>query len=167
MRRTTPVLTTAILAVIGVGGFATTIRADNPPPVPLADKQEDQPMHEAHRSLLLARYALNHAAHDFAGHRAKAHQLAEDALKHVDQGLGRDPDKDKLTDKEKSEIEEQFRKRGDDPRGVMEIGLAHLQHAKTQLTAAAHDYEGHRAHAVELVDQAIHEVHAGLAAEKK
>ena len=167
MRSTTPVLTTAILAMIGVGGFGTPLRASNYPPVPLAEKQEDRPIHEAHRSLLMARHALDHAAHEFAGHRTKAHQATEDALQQVDQALGRRWENDKLTDSQKSEVEEQFRKRGDDPRGVMEIGLDHLQTAKAQLTAAAHDYEGHRARAVELVEKAIHEVHAGLASEKQ
>lgn len=46
----------------------------------------------------------------------------------------------------------------------MQKALADLQHARTELDAAAHDKEGHRGRAVQYVDQAMGEVRAGIAA---
>ena len=42
-----------------------------------------------------------------------------------------------------------------------------LEHAKGDLEKAAHDFGGHRAKALELTEQAIQEVKAGLAYDKK
>ncbi len=42
--------------------------------------------------------------------------------------------------------------------------LAHLREARAALVAANHNKEGHRVRAIEIVDKAIVEVQAGLAA---
>jgi hypothetical protein len=46
----------------------------------------------------------------------------------------------------------------------MQKALADLQNARAELDAAARDKGGHRGRAVQYVDQAIGEVHAGIAA---
>jgi len=42
-----------------------------------------------------------------------------------------------------------------------------LENAEKQLQQAAHDYNGHRTKAIELVDQAIKEINEGIASDKK
>lgn len=49
----------------------------------------------------------------------------------------------------------------------MEKALEHLEHAKAQLQKAEHDRGGHRAKAVELTNQAMTEVRAGMAFDDK
>ncbi len=49
----------------------------------------------------------------------------------------------------------------------MRRALHALESAKRDLEKAAHDFQGHRAKALELTNQAIGEVKAGLAADKK
>jgi hypothetical protein len=49
----------------------------------------------------------------------------------------------------------------------MRHALHALERAKGDLEHAAHDYGGHRAKALELTEQAIQEVKAGLAYDKK
>jgi hypothetical protein len=46
----------------------------------------------------------------------------------------------------------------------MHSALGDLQNARNELNAAAHDKGGHRSRAAQLVDEAIGEVHAGIAA---
>ena len=46
----------------------------------------------------------------------------------------------------------------------MQKALADLQAARAELNAAAHDKQGHRGRAIQIVDQAIGEVRAGIAA---
>lgn len=46
----------------------------------------------------------------------------------------------------------------------MQKALAELQNARNELNLAAHDKGGHRGRAVQLVDEAIGEVHSGIAA---
>jgi hypothetical protein len=50
------------------------------------------------------------------------------------------------------------------PQPHMQKALADLQSARSELNAAAHDKGGHRGRAVQLVDEAIGEVRAGMAA---
>ena len=54
-----------------------------------------------------------------------------------------------------------------DDRPHMDDAKKALENAKKQLKEAAHDYNGHRAKALELVDQAIKEINEGLESEKK
>ena len=44
----------------------------------------------------------------------------------------------------------------------MQNALSALQEARQQLVAAVPDKGGYRAHAIELVDQAINQVHLGM-----
>lgn len=46
----------------------------------------------------------------------------------------------------------------------MQKALADLQAARAELNEAQHDKQGHRGRAVQIVDQAIGEVRAGIAA---
>ncbi|MGE0383265.1 MAG: hypothetical protein AB7Q97_00950 [Gammaproteobacteria bacterium] len=48
--------------------------------------------------------------------------------------------------------------------GHMESALMHLKQARHQLQIARHDKEGHRRKAIALVDDAIAQVQAGIAA---
>lgn len=173
MKRNIAVVTTAAALFLGVGGYASLFGADNPPtPAP---KTDDQMMHRAHRNLLQARHDLQSAEHDFAGHRVKARQLTEDALKEVDAGLGLDPANDKLTDQQVAEAEKNYPKNKDasakektaEAHRIMRSALTELTAAKANLTNAPHDYKGHRANAEKLVDQAVEEINAGLASADK
>jgi len=51
----------------------------------------------------------------------------------------------------------------DDGQPEMHAALDHLKQAKENLEKGKHDKGGHRAHALELVDQAIAEVNQGIA----
>ena len=54
-----------------------------------------------------------------------------------------------------------------EPQGHMTAALATLKTAKNQLQAATADKGGHRAKAIDLVNQAITEVQAGIAFDNK
>lgn len=49
----------------------------------------------------------------------------------------------------------------------MDAAKKALENAKAQLEQAVHDYNGHRAKALELVEQAIKEINVGIASEEK
>lgn len=49
----------------------------------------------------------------------------------------------------------------------MNAAKTKLEEAKAQLQKAAHDYSGHRTKAVGFIDQALAEIAAGIASEKK
>jgi len=76
-----------------VGGLAIAARAfaqqqppatQPPPPPPPGQMRERHPMlGEAERALRHAREALEHAEHDFGGHRTKAIQYIDGALAEV------------------------------------------------------------------------------------
>lgn len=162
MRKLALLCTVAALG-LGVAGYSGLYGADQPAATP-APKAEDQAMHRAHRNLLEAQLDLKNAAKEYAGHRAKAHQLAGEALKEVDGGLKLDPANDKLTDEQVAQAEKEYKK--DDPTQghvIMRSSLKRLTAAKENLTNAPHDYNGHRSGALKLVNQAIEEVNAGLA----
>lgn len=47
------------------------------------------------------------------------------------------------------------------------MAIRHLEAAKVSLQKGAHDFQGHRAKALELTDQALKECHDALEADKK
>ena len=49
----------------------------------------------------------------------------------------------------------------------IESAIKALENAKHQLETAAHDFDGHRAKALDHVNQALEECHAALRADKK
>jgi hypothetical protein len=49
----------------------------------------------------------------------------------------------------------------------MQRALAALQTAQSELQAASHDKDGHRARALEIVNRAIHQVEMGITAGDK
>src|SRR5689334_22364027 len=53
-----------------------------------------------------------------------------------------------------------------EPHPEMTRAKTQLQAAKASLQKAAHDYNGHRAKAIGLIDQAIKEIDAGIASDK-
>jgi hypothetical protein len=54
----------------------------------------------------------------------------------------------------------------DDEHPHMDAAKKALENAKAQLEQAAHDYNGHRVKALDLVNQAIKEINEGIASDK-
>jgi hypothetical protein len=136
-----------IILLAALMGAAALVHANVP----------DQPYMEAARDdLQKAKAELLVAEHNKGGHRAKAVGLVNQAITEVNRGI-------------------QFARRKNhtgpgDPSALlpdqphMQAALDHLKNARNNLVQATADKGGHRANAIKLVDQAINEVNAGIAA---
>jgi len=82
-----PLATVALLFV--VNAFASvTYAGGGDMPLEHPEHQERHPeMRHALHALEKAKEALQHAAHDFGGHRAKALELTDQAIREVKEGL--------------------------------------------------------------------------------
>lgn len=89
-------LTSSLLAAVLAAAPLTLAQAQTPP-APSAAAAPGRPGRERHpdmrrarRALEVAKRQLEHAAHDFAGHRAKALELVNQAIAEIDAGLQSD-----------------------------------------------------------------------------
>ena len=81
-------LTIAALLFVVNAVTSVTYAAGGELPLEHPEHQERHPeMRHALHALEKAREALQHAAHDFGGHRAKALELTDQAIREVKEGL--------------------------------------------------------------------------------
>ncbi len=122
----------------------------------------DQPLMTAARAdLQQARAELLIAEHNKDGHRAKALQLTNAAIGEVNRGIAFDRRHNHAQPAASNEISSS-NTLPDQPH--MKAALDHLKSARSNLDRATADKGGHRAKAIELVNKAIDEVNAGIAA---
>jgi hypothetical protein len=118
---------------------------------------QDQPFMTAARgSLQQAKSELQRAQHNKGGHRANAIQLANQAIAEINKGIAFDR---RHNHPQPANVETTT---PDQPH--MQAALNHLKSARTSLEKATNDKGGHRAKALNLVNQAIDQVNAGIAA---
>ena len=117
----------------------------------------DQPFMEAARAdLLKAKAELQVAEHHKGGHRVKAFGLVNQAITEVNRGI------QFARRNNHAEAVDPFAGSPDQPH--MRAALDDLKNARNNLVQATADKGGHRANAIKLIDQAIDEVNAGVAA---
>jgi hypothetical protein len=119
----------------------------------------DQPrMQDARANLVAAKASLQRARQNKAGHRAKAIEYINAAIAEVDRGIAYDRHNNHASTSPfvSGEVPP------DQPN--MQAALNDLNNAKRNLEAATADKGGHRAKAIDYVNDAIREVNAGIAA---
>jgi hypothetical protein len=115
-------------------------------------------MRDARANLVAARASLQRARQNKAGHRAKAIDYINAAIAEVDRGIAFDRHNNHAAPSPlvSGEVTP------DQPN--MQAALNELNNAKRNLEAATADKGGHRAKAIDYVNEAISEVNAGIAA---
>jgi hypothetical protein len=146
----------------------------------------DPEIHRGMRLLHRARQVLNRGAHDFGGHRAAAVEQIDQALnnlqlalrvRHNGKELGRKGPEFHRGGTRLASAEGYGRPRFDrDDQGMGRSGQEHhpdirtglrlCKRARDVLQHAAHDFDGHRAAAVQNVDQAIAQLQEALRYDK-
>jgi hypothetical protein len=150
IKRTVLNLVTFLLA-IAVISFASPL---------FTTSAADQPFMKAARGdLQKAQSELRKATPDKGGHRVKALNLVARALSEVNAGIRFD------RRNSHAEIIRGETSAADQPH--MQRALDHLQNAKANLERATPDKGGHRAKAIDLVNEAIDEVNRGIAADRR
>jgi len=132
------------VALLVILGLCVLIQATPP----------DQPnMESARTNLQKARASLQVATANKGGHRAKAIGLVNSAIGEINKGIkfARQTNHANVSSPTP-----------DQPN--MEAALDHLKNARADLERATPDKGGHRANAINLVNQAIDEVKLGIAA---
>ena len=125
--------------------------------VAIALAKPDQPYMEAARdSLQKAKTELQIADRDKAGHRVNAVKLTNKAISEVNAGITYARQHNHAVTLNPKMI------LGDQPH--MEAALGFLRSARSNLDQAVEDKGGHRANAIQYVNQAISEVQQGIAA---
>ena len=122
----------------------------------------DQPFMTAARAdLQRAKSELKIAEHNKGGHRAKALQYVNTAIAEINKGIAFDR---RNNHAQGATIEEIFSSTIEPDQPHMRAALDHLRNAKTKLEKATADKGGHRAKAIDLINQAIAEANLGIAA---
>ncbi|HXD32403.1 MAG TPA: hypothetical protein VN643_14880 [Pyrinomonadaceae bacterium] len=117
-----------------------------------ASAAPDQPkMREARQHLVAARTALQRADANKGGHRMKAIGYVNSAIAEIDLGIRFDRRNNHAV-----------MSTPDQPN--MRTALDELNQAKNSLDAATNDKGGHKVKAIALINDAIREVNAGIAA---
>jgi len=110
-------------------------------------------MHYALRELRVARTELKEAAHDFGGHRVKALEATDAAIKQIDVALRATGDTIKGAGKVDPDI---YKKYSYHPH--IHHALYELREVRTELREAKHDFGGHRAAALRDTNVAIEQL---------
>ncbi|HUY12709.1 MAG TPA: hypothetical protein VMX16_03630 [Terriglobia bacterium] len=138
---------------------ATPVRAL---PAPAAGAPQGHPqIMAALRSLNSARYQLNGAATVYGGHRAKAEQLTDQAIRecHAAIDYARTKHVERIPPAPPMSKGQRKAERG---YPAMHAALNDLTVASNHLQRAAKVFGGHRANALRFANQAINECHAAL-----
>lgn len=114
---------------------------------------EKREVHEAIHTLNRAQYVLEHASHEFGGHRAGALKAVDGALHELHKAAGQEmrrqtPHEMKLEDRE------------------IHRAVVDLERARRDMETAKHDFGGRRAETITAVDEALRELRAAEASEK-
>ena len=137
----------------------------NPPAGTPAPEWKHPVMHSALQSLREAHRGLQAASEDFAGHRRKAIQTADEAIQEVEAALKLDndfrgtPALRPRTPVEKADDKAEGKK-------LMREARRDLQTAESELRKAVPKFAGHRLKAIQLIQEAIKHVDEGLEASK-
>ncbi|HZT59956.1 MAG TPA: hypothetical protein VFA21_15205 [Pyrinomonadaceae bacterium] len=128
---------------------------------------------KAINALERARTDLQNAAHDFCGHRAEALEATDNALRQL--RLALESDRASLDEPPSAASAFAFenaayaapaaaeRERHPEIRAAIDA----LEHAKTDLQDAAHDYHGHRVEALEAVNHALEQLRLALDCDRR
>ena len=123
---------------------------------------QDQPnMVGARADLNIAKRELMVAEHNKGGHRAKAIELINSAIVEINKGITYAR---KHNHAEATKLNEVFASAPEPDQPHMQAALDSLKSARGKLVNANNDKGGHRANALRLINQAIDEVNAGIAA---
>ena len=114
-------------------------------------------LHHALRELREARVELKGAAHDFGGHRVKAMEGIDAAIKQIDIALKAVGDNIKGTGKLDADF---YKKYTHHPH--IHHALHELKEARTELREAKHDFGGHREAALRDVNYSIEQLELAL-----
>jgi hypothetical protein len=110
-------------------------------------------MHHALRELREARTELKEASHDFGGHRVKALEAVDAAIKQIDTALKGAKDTIKTPLKVDADIYKKYKHHPHIHHAIHE-----LKEARTELKEAKHDFDGHRAAALKDTNAAIEQL---------
>jgi hypothetical protein len=130
---------TTVVAAVALLGFA----------VPRAAAVDHPRMHAALYEMRHARTELKEANHDFGGHRAKALEALDAAITQVEKALRAVDDNVKGVEPAR----EVYKDYVNHPH--IRQALVEAKEARAYLKDAAHDYKGHRAKAVEALDEVV------------
>ena len=114
---------------------------------------ERRELRSAIRSLNQAKYALEHASHDFGGHRTGALKAVEGALHELHLASGQEA-RPQTAREEKLEGMEVHR------------AVTDLERARRDMETAKHDFGGRKAETLRAVDEALHELKVAAEHEK-
>jgi L-lactate utilization protein LutB len=128
-----------VCAALALVGFASARAA----------AEEHPRLHEALYEMRHARTQLKEAKHDFGGHRADALKALDGAITQIEEALKAVGDNAKGTEPAK----DSYKDYANFPH--IRHALAEAKLARTELKDAAHDYKGHRAKAVEALDEVV------------
>ena len=126
---------------------------------------------KAINALERARTDLQNAAHDYCGHRAEALEATDNALRQL--RLALESDRASLRTPPSAASAFAFEKAAyaapaaDERHPNIRAAIDALEHAKTDLQNAAHDYHGHRVEALEAVNHALEQLHLALDCDRR
>ena len=110
-------------------------------------------IHHALHELREARTELKEAAHDFGGHREKALEAVEAAIKQLDKALEATGDNVKGS---KEKDGDRYKKYTSHPH--IHHAVHELRRAHAELKEAKHDFGGHREQSLKDIDHAIEQL---------
>ncbi len=119
-------------------------------------------LHYALREMREVRTELKEAAHDFGGHRAKAIEGLNGAIKQIDECLKAVGDNTRGAGKADPGI---YKRYANHPH--IRHSLYELKETRTELRDAAHNYGGHREKALRDVNYAIDQLELALKFDRK
>lgn len=122
-------------------------------PSSVAGESKYPHMHHALRELREARTQLKEANHDFGGHKVKAIEGVDAAIKKIDESLKGAGDNTKGTGKVDPGI---YKKYVNHPH--IHHAIHELKEARIELKEAKHDFGGHRAAAIRDINYAIEQL---------
>jgi hypothetical protein len=127
-------------------------------------------LRRAFNALQNAKGDLQNAAHDYCGHRLDALGATNEAIGQLDQALGCEAGggkKKTATDVEFESAADPSWVGGGEPHPRIYNAINALGAAEGDLQNAAHDYCGHRAAALRAVQNALNQLKAAVACDKK
>jgi hypothetical protein len=119
----------------------------------VAGESKHPHMHHALRELREARTELKEAKHEFGGHRVKALEGLDAAIKQIDEALKAAGDNIKGAGKFDNKVYKKYSRHPHIHHAIHE-----LKEARTELKEAKHDFGGHRAAALRDTNYAIEQL---------
>jgi hypothetical protein len=139
-----------VAAIVGCSALMNTARADAAP--------KHLPLHRALHELRECRMELKDAAHDFGGHRAKALEAVDAAIRQIDRAL--EGAGDNIKGIKLTFDPDRYKKYKHHPH--IHHAIHELREARAELKNAHHDFGGHREKAIKDIDYAIEQLELAL-----